>query len=952
MDANRWKRIKEVYDRALDLGGEERDGFLAEACGDDDDLRREVKSLLAAHDDAGSFLQSPAVEVAAREIVGDEVTSPTLQLIGRELANYKIISLLGRGGMGEVYLAEDKRLRRKVALKLLPARFTNDAERAHRFEREAKAASATNHPNILTIYEIGQADGLRFIATEFVDGVTLRQAMQNDGMSVAESLSVAIQVASALSAAHEAGIIHRDIKPENVMVRRDGIVKVLDFGLAKLKPQQNLPVDSQAATQRKITDPGTVMGTVGYMSPEQVRGQEADTRSDIFSFGMILYEMLSGKRAFNGASVADVMSAILKEDPPELGETNAKISPALEKIVRRCLEKKPERRFQTASDLGFALEALSAPSGSRLETAVLPAVAENAVASAVRKRERLAWLVAALSLGMLGFAWAYFTRQPASDARVFKTSILPPEKSSFGQIAVSPDGRHLAFTAATGGNVQLWVRPLDSTEARPLAGTQGAIFPFWSPDSRFIGFFADGRLKKIEFTGGPALTLCEAPRTVTGGAWSRAGVILFGQIQIGLLRVSATGGEVTRVTSSDRSRRETSHRYPTFLPDGHHFLYAINTGQKETRGVYLGSLDGTVKRRLLDDSSVIKYVAAYPGDRAGGGGWLIFGRDGALLARPFDTSLMEFTGEPFSLSDKVGSDLGSANDFTFSVSDNGVLVFDPNPNRHRRLYRWMDRRGQPINSPDVPAGYFQHWLSPDEKRFIAERPYAAFRTSDLWLYDVSGGSSARFTFDPATDISPVWSPDGSRIVWASSRDGIANLYQKAASGAGEDALLLKSDHPKYPTDWSRDGRFIIYRQDDPKTKSDVWFLPVTGSSEAKPPFPVIQTEANEITGTLSPDGRWLAYASDVSGQYEVYVQSYPESGGKRQVSTGGGSGPRWRRDGRELFYYARNGKLMAAPVRSGESFEVGSAVSLFEFRSGTVQAFYAPYAVTADGQRF
>src|SRR5262245_58856412 len=943
MEAKRWGQIKEIYDRALYLSRDEREVFLAEACAADDDLRREIETLLAAHEDAGTFLQSPAIEVAAREIVADEVTSPAPQLIGRELANYKIISLFGRGGMGEVYLAEDKRLHRKVALKLLPAQFTNDAERVRRFEREAAAASATNHPNILTIYEIGQAEGLRFIATEFIDGATLRQSLQSGRMSIATSLSVAIQVAGALSAAHEAGIIHRDIKPENVMVRRDGIVKVLDFGLAKLKPQQNLPVDSQVATQREITDPGTVMGTVGYMSPEQVCGREADTRADIFSFGMILYGMLSGKRAFNGASVADVMSAILKEEPPELGETNAKISTALEKIVRRCLEKKPERRFQTASDLTFALEALGASSGERLE---------NLAASTIRKRELLAWLVAAaLLLGMFGFAWTYFTRQPASDAQVFKTSILPPEKSSFGQIAVSPDGRHLAFTAATGGNVQLWVRALDSSEARPLAGTQGAIFPFWSPDSRFIAFFADGRLKKIEFTGGPVITLCDAPRTVTGGAWSRAGVILFGQTNVGLLRVSATGGEVTQVTTLDGSRQEISHRYPIFLPEDNYFLYVINTGQKETRGVYIGSLDGPVKRRLLDEITVIKYMATVPGDSAGVG-WLIFGRDGALLARPFDTSRMEFTGEPFSLSDKVGSDLGYVNDFTFSVSDNGVLVFDPSIERHRRQYRWMDRRGQLINSLDVATGLYQHWLSPDEKRFIADRRDPQTSTSDLWLFDVGGGASTRFTLDPASDIIPVWSPDGSRIVWESSRDGgTFNLYQKAASLAGEDTLLWKSDHAKYPTDWSRDGRFIIYREDDPKTKSDLWFLPVTGSSEAKP-FPVVQTEANEISGALSPDERWLAYASDESGQYEVYVQSYPAGGGKRQVSTGGGNHPRWRRDGRELFYYARDGKLMAAPVRSGESFDVGAAVSLFEFRSGTVQALYAPYAVTGDGQRF
>jgi eukaryotic-like serine/threonine-protein kinase len=944
MDAIRWGQIKEIYDRALDLSGDERGGFLAEACGGDDDLRREVESLFAAHDDAGTFLQSPAVEVAAREIVVDEDASPAPQLIGRELANYRIVSLLGRGGMGEVYLAEDKRLHRKVALKMLLARFTNDAELVRRFEREAKAASATNHPNILTIYEIGQAEGLRFIATEFVDGVTLRQAMQNDGMTIAESLAIAIQVAGALSAAHQAGIIHRDIKPENVMAPRNGIVKVLDFGLAKLTEPNLSVMDSEAETlRRNTTDSGVVMGTPRYMSPEQVRGEKVDTRTDIFSLGVVLYEMLAGRAPFTGATAGDCLASILKDDPPELTEMNGKVTPQLGRLVRRCLEKKPERRFHSAHDLGYALEALSASSGARLEVA-------GGSLSRLFGHVRLAWIVAAISTFVtLGVIWAHFTRQPVSDVRVFKTSILPPEKSSFDQIAVSPDGRHLAFTAATGGNVQLWVRALDSTDARPLAGTQGAIFPFWSPDSRFIGFFADGRLKKIEVTGGPALTLCEAPRTVTGAAWSRDGVILFGQVVVGLLRISATGGEVTQMTSIDWPRQETTHRYPTFLPDSRHFLYVINSGLKETRGVYLGSLDGTVKRRLLDEGTAIKYMAAIPGDWAGGDGWLVFAHDGALLARPFDTSRLEFTGEPFSLSDKVGSDLVNINYSTFSVSDNGVLVFDPSLKRQHHLYRWMDRRGQTIISLDAPAGIRQHWLSPDEKRFIADRT-APQSSSDLWLCDVSGSNSTRFTIDPASDHSPVWSPDGNSIVWASSRNaGILNLYRKAASLAGEDTLLWKSDHHNYPTDWSRDGRFIIYRQDDPKTKSDLWVLPAPGSGEAKP---VVQTEANEITGTLSPDGRWLAYASDGTGRYEVYVQSFPEGGGKRQVSTGGGSSPRWRRDGRELFFYAGDGKLMASPVRSGQSFDVGAAVSLFEFRSGTVQVSFAPYVVTADGQRF
>jgi eukaryotic-like serine/threonine-protein kinase len=865
---------------------------------------------------------------------------------GTRFGHYHVLAPLGAGGMGEVWRARDTRLNREVAIKVLPASFANDADRLRRFEQEALATSALNHPNILTVYDIGTQDGAPFIVAELLEGAELRAQLQDGALPVRTAIEYAQQIASGLAGAHAKGIVHRDLKPENLFITTEGHVKILDFGLAKLKPPQAGEADSQAPTQKRLTDPGTVMGTVGYMSPEQVRGQEADHRSDIFSFGVILYEMLSGRRPFSGESAVEVMNAILKEDPPELTATNSRVPQGLERLTRRCLEKQPERRFHSAHDLGYALEALSTPSGARLEAA-------GAGPSRLFGQARLAWAVAAvLSLVTLGVIWAYFARQPTADAPVMKFSILPPEKSSFGQIAVSPDGRHLAFTAATGGKVQLWVRALDSTEARALAGTQGALFPFWSPDSRFIGFFADNRLKKIEFTGGPVQTLCVVPQSPLGGAWSRAGVILFGRTgPVGLLRISATGGEVTQVTTFDRSRQEINHRYPTFLPDGRHFLYNITSGQKETRGVYLGSLDGALKRRLLDDVTGIKYMAAVPGDTASGAGWLLFGRDGALLARPFDTSRMEFTGEPFSLSDKVGSDLIYINYFTFSVSDNGVLVFDPSLERQRRRYLWVNRRGQPINPLDVDAGIFQHWLSPDEKRFITDRLDPQTSTHDLWLYDLSGENATRFTFDPASDFNPVWAPDRRRIVWASTREGVSNLYQKAASLAGEETLLLKSDHPNIPTDWSRDGRFIIYRQDDPKTKVDVWVLPVTGSGEAKP-FPVVRTEASEAAGTLSPDGRWLAYTSDVSGRFEVYVQSFPGGGSKRQVSTGGGSGPRWRRDGRELFYYAGDGKLMVTPVEGGESFEVGAGVSLFDFRAGTIQNMFAPYAVTADGQRF
>jgi eukaryotic-like serine/threonine-protein kinase len=870
---------------------------------------------------------------------------------GTRIGRYEVRSLLGAGGMGEVYRAFDPKLGREVAIKVLPPAFSADADRLRRFEQEARAAGALNHPNILAIYDVEAHDGTPFVVSELLEGETLREQLGGAALPARKALDYAAQIARGLAAAHERGIVHRDLKPENLFVTKDGRIKILDFGLAKLRPSALAgSVDTEAPTQKPLTQPGVAMGTVGYMAPEQVRGAEADHRADIFSFGAVIYETLAGRRPFQGGSFAETLSAILKEDPPDLTEVNGKVPPQLERIVCRCLEKKPERRFQTASDLCFAIEALATPSNSRPEAAAVPAVTVSARGHRLLSNPRLAWAVAAgLLLTTVWAAWAYFTRRPGAAARVMKFSILPPENASFNDVAVSADGRHLAFTAGTGGKVQLWVRALDSTEARALAGTEGAILPFWSPDSRFIGFFAAGKLKKIEVTGGLPATLCDVG-VATGGAWSRDGVILFSALGgAGLSRVSATGGDVTQVMRPDWRRQETEYASPYFLPDGRHFLYYKLSGQKEARGIYIGSLDGGVNIRLLGDDSNAAYVSSGKGE-----GYLLFGREGALMAQAFDARQLRLTGEPFTVAGRVGKGLGSAvvsRRRNFSVSDNGVLVFDPLPNRQRNHLVWMDRGGRKISSLEEASNATTLRLSPDDKRFMVTRFDSGVSGSDLWLSDVTGANVTRFTFDPALDHYPVWSPDGSRVVWSSSREGAYDLYQKAASGAGQDEILLKSEYYKFPSDWSRDGRFIIYRHVDPKTKYDVWVLPTGPLAGDQKPFPFLQSEANESAAVLSPDGRWLAYTSDESGRYEVYVQSFPGGGGKRQVSTAGGIGAHWRGDGRELYYHAPDGKLMAVAVKGGASFEASPPAALFEFRPAG-HAIHPYYSVTGDGQRF
>lgn len=855
---------------------------------------------------------------------------------GAKLGRYEIRSQLGAGGMGEVYVARDTKLNRDVAIKVLPAAFSENSERLRRFEQEAQAASALNHPNILIVYDVGTHEGAPYVVSELLEGETLRQRLGGTALGQRRSIDYALNIAHGIAAAHEKGIVHRDLKPDNIFITKDGRLKILDFGVAKLTQSEASQSQTEIPTRRVNTNPGVVIGTVGYMSPEQVRGKDVDHRSDIFSLGAILYEMLSGRRAFHGESAADTMSAILREDPPELSESNKTVSPALERLVNHCLEKSPEARFHSASDLAFALEALS---GSQLSS---PEITSDLALPAPRAkwRNHLPWIIAgaAVLLAAVVLATSFLRRAPVETAAATRFLIYPPEKAYYGgSFAVSRDGRHLVSRVNSEGKVLLWVRGLDSLTAEPLAGTEDSSFPFWSPDSRFIGFFSKGKLRKIEVTGGPAQTLCDAPDP-RGGSWNADGVIVFAPKGADVLyRVAAAGGTPVPVTTLDTSRKEISHYHPRFLPDGRHFLYLANSPQRESAGIYVGSLDKREPKRLVSTDASAEYVPP---------GYLLFLRERTLMAQAFDADKLELSGEAFSVAEQVDRLSGGARFALFSVSETGVLAYRTGVSDSSQL-TWFDREGKPIDTIGPAGSYNSPWLSPDEKRVAFGRQEPQGGGFDIWLLEMARGTLTRFTFDPAGDQSPIWSHDGSRIVFSSDREGVVNLYQKASSGAGNDEPLLKSDHTKTPNDWSADGRFILYQ-----TTADLWVLPLFGEQK---PFPFLQTEFIEGWARFSPDGKWIAYSSNESGAWQVYVQSFPASGGKWMISTEGGAQPQWRADGKELFYISSNRKLMAVDVKgNGPTFEAGVPKALFDLRVQT-PALPGPrnfYIAAADGKRF
>jgi serine/threonine protein kinase/Tol biopolymer transport system component len=941
MTPERWQQVRAMLAGALERAPADRAAYLDQVSSEPA-LRREVESLLAHESEAERFLEAPALEVAAK-MLGNN--GPDQSLIGAKIGSYQVLSLLGAGGMGEVYQAHDTKLGRDVAIKVLPPAFAQDPDRLSRFQREAKILASLNHPNIATIHGLEQSGGVYYLVMELVSGQTLAERVNTGALKIEEALKVTTQIAEALEAAHEKNIIHRDLKPANVKVTLQGMVKVLDFGLAKAFVGDSAQDFSHAVTLTAMgTEEGRILGTPAYMSPEQARGKSVDKRTDIWAFGCVLYELLTGKQAFPGETVSDAIAAVLEREP-DLQVLPPATPEKIRDLLRRCLQKDSQRRLRDIGDARIEIEeALAAPKDAAPTQAGVPASATTQRKS----RERLAWAIAAIAIVIVAVVlgtFAYFRSVP-QDAQAIRFFVSPPETWALARqlgltgsppnpLAVSPDGHRIALVATSAdGRTLLWVRSLDTLNAQPLAGTEGAARPFWSPDSRFLAFFADGKLKKIDVSGGPPLTLCDAPDD-RGGTWSQNGVIVFApRPDSALLKVSDSGG--TPIAATVLAPGEV-HRGPLFLPDGRHFLYRAKMDQG-TGLIYIASLDST-DRKLLPNVDSGTYVYTQ--------GHLLFLRETTLMAQPFDARHLVLAGDAFPIAEQIQVQNATGPGFgLFSASSSGVLAYQTGIGTTATKLVWFDRTGKQVSTLGDSATYADLVLSPDEKR--ASVSISDGQQRDIWAYGVARGLRTRITFDPADELNSVWSPDGDRMVFNSRRKGHLDLYQKASSGAGTEEVLLEDNRDKSPQSWSPDGRFILYTSSGPPTGDDLFVLPLSGDRK---PVPFLQTPFNEYDGQFSPDGRWVAYGSDESGKDEVYVAPFPGPGGKWQISTAVGTYPRWRRDGTEIFYLAPDNKLMAAAVNGkGSRFEVGAVKPLFETRA--LDPTRNCYAVSADGQRF
>jgi serine/threonine protein kinase/Tol biopolymer transport system component len=837
--------------------------------------------------------------------------------------------------MGEVYRARDTRLDRQVAVKVLASHLSSNPEVRTRFDREARAISKLSHPHICALHDVGQQDGIDYLVMEYLEGESLADRLAKGPLPLNQVIRLGSEIAEALDKAHRQGIVHRDLKPGNIMITDAG-AKVLDFGLAKYTaPDAALGTEASALdTERKpVTAEGTILGTIQYMAPEQLEGKEADARTDIFALGTILYEMATGQRAFQGHSKASLIASIMSSEPTPIGAIQPMTPPPLDRVVRTCLEKDPAQRWQSAHDIACQLRWVAEAPGEPLE-----AISQR------RSRAIITWgsfgiaVVAALGLAFL----AGKTRRIS--VPMIQAAILPPQNSTFhfdiGPLALSPDGSQLAFVATGAeGRDFVWVRPIKDVSAHALSGTEGASFPFWSPDGRSIGFFAEGKLKTIDASGGPALTLCEAPES-RGGTWGRKGVILFAPTpRDPIHRISSSGGKAVAVTKIDVSERELGHRWPVFLPDGKHFLYLSWTGfwrLHEEQAIYVGAVDSSKRKLLLRAASNAAYAPP---------GYILFLRGTDLMAQSFNLKRQELSGEASLIAEQVQyfSDRGLV---VFSVSGNGLLAYQAGSSTAKTQLVWLDRSGKQIDVLTSQGSYFSPRISHDGQR-VAVESRDAQQNPDVWIHDLSRRVGARFTFNPGLESSPVWSPDDRRIVFASSRTTTADLYEKNVTG-GNERVVFSADSRKEPTDWSPDGRFIVFQHQakEGSEKIDLWIY----SFGERKAVPLFASQFNEVDGRFSPDGRWMAYVSDESKRYEVYVQAFPSSGSKWQISATGGFQPRWSGDGKELFYLSLERKMMSVEVQTSPSFQAGNPQPLFEVRIPNIS--FGQYDVSSDGERF
>jgi Tol biopolymer transport system component len=884
------------------------------------------------------------MEITSKETQpGVAFSAPVSQ---RRIGQYQVIEKIGQGGMGEVYRAHDEKLGRDVALKLLPKALAHDGQSLARLEREARTLASLNHPNIAAIYGLEESDGVRALVMELVEGKTLSEYMCAPGgkglkpLSPEEVLPIARQIAEALEYAHEHGVIHRDLKPANVNITPEGTVKVLDFGLAKVRYDQdsadadpgNSPTLSVMATQA-----GMILGTAAYMAPEQAKGKRVDRRADIWAFGCVLFELLAGKKAFEGETISEVLAAVIKSDPDwtALPETTP---PAIQRLLRRCLQKDVRQRLQAVGDARIVIEETLSGAGVDGGAAV-GADRIVAAAGATRLGRALPWALGAIAILFAGVEGRLLLK-PAPRQNAIRFTVPQPDNTDLvfgGETAISPDGRMLAFVAQSGeGKIaELWLHHLDSLTSQPIPGTEGAGYPFWSPDSQWIGFEAHGKLEKIAVSGGAPLTICDDEGH--GATWNSDGVILFPN-QDGLYRVPDSGGTPALVLSADKTRNEAGYGFPQFLPDGRHFLVEVETPGKQPNYIGAGSLDSKTAKHLVQISSVSFY--APPGE-------VLYLDQGTLMARPFSTTALDFTGPAVPIAQNVGSYMGGVYTF-FSTSPSGVLAYQTVPPESTNQMTWFNRAGQKVDTVGQANIYSNPALSPEGARIAVG--VGDHSKANIWVYDLKRGTASRLTFGSAYDVNPVWSPDGSQVFFSSHSSGPWGIYKKVADGLGNTQSVFQSgNQDKAINDLTADGRYAIY-DTAAATRNQLWALPLFGDRN---PFPFVQGDFGAASARFSTNGRYVAYSSSESGREEVYVQTFPQHSGRWQISTSGGVQPIWRRDGKELFYLTEDEKLMAVDVNTtSATFQVGIPKQLFQAQLVPIYYWRNIYVPSPDGQRF